>query len=136
MARKPSARVVLNRAALTRFGLAVAAGVEEIARTAIEVADPPDATPHGAGLVNAGGWLVFVDGKKVAGGSLRGTQPKKPRGVAIPAGVVGLAGWPFPARFQEGGTVDQPARPFFAPAANRTAGAAPAIMRSEVGRLR
>lgn len=137
MARKPSARVVLNRSALTRLGLAVADGVEEIARTCVEVADAPDATPYGEGLVNAGGWLVFVDGKKVAGGSLRGGQPKKPRRVAVPTGmIVGMAGWPFPARFQEAGTVNQPARPFFAPAVTRTAAAAPGIMRSAVGKLR
>lgn len=113
MARKPSSRVVLNRKALTQFGEAVADGVEEVMRTIIEVADPPDATPFGEGLVTGGGWLVFNGGKKVGGGSQRSTQPQKPKSERLPAtGITGIAGWTFPARFQNNGTVRHAANPF------------------------
>lgn len=139
MARKPSARVVLNRAALTDLGRALAEGVEEIARTIVETADPPDATPFGEGLVTSGGWLVYQGPNKVAGGSLAGTQPKKPRALRVKGTteIVGIAGFSFPARFQETGTVDQPARPFLTPVAVRVKGVAGEIMREIVGpRLR
>ena len=139
MARKPSARVVLNRSALTEVGLALVAGVEEIARTIVETAEPPDATPFGEGLVTQGGWLVYDGSKKVAGGSLSGLQPKKPRSFRVKGtvGITAIAGFGFPARFQETGTSDQPAKPFLTPAAVRVKEVAPAIMRDTVGpRLR
>jgi hypothetical protein len=134
MARKPSARVVLNRAALDQVHLALADGVEEIARTIVETAGPPDATPFGLGLVNSGGWAVYDGKKKLSGGSLDGSQPKKPRAFRAEAtGITGIAGFGFPARFQETGTVHQPARPFLLPAAIRVKGIAAAIMRDVVG---
>ena len=134
MARKPSARVVLNRAALDAVHLALADGVEEIARTVVETAEPPDATPFGEGLVTSGGWLVYDGAKKVAGGSLTGLQPKKPRAFRVKgtAGITGIAGFGFPGRFQETGTVNQTARPWFTPAAIRVKGIAAAIMRDAV----
>lgn len=139
MARKPSTRVVLNRANLTELGLAVAEGLEEVARTIVETAQPPDATPFGEGLVTEGGWLVYVGPKKVAGGSLTGLQPKKPRELRV-AGTttaVAIAGFGFPARFQEIGTARQPSRPFLWPAALRVVPIAGAIMASIVApRLR
>lgn len=110
---RPSSRVVLNRAALSQLDLAVAEGVEEIARTIVEVADPPDAEPYGVGLVKRGGWAVYDGGKKVGGGSLDGSQPNKPKAFRTPPGDIhGIAGFGFPARFQETGTVKQPARPW------------------------
>ncbi len=138
MARKPSAKVVLNRAALTTVHLALAEGIEEIVRTIVEVADPPDATPFGVGLTTNGGWLVYAGSKKVAGGSLRGLQPKKPRAFRPEsAGITGMAGFGFPGRFQETGTVNHAAQPFFTPAAEQVAGRAGEIMRDVVGpRLR
>jgi hypothetical protein len=139
MARKPSTRVVLNRAALGELHLALADGVEEIVRTVVETAEPPDATPFGEGLVTEGGWLVYDGSKKIGGGSIGGTQPKKPRAFAVrgTAGIQGIAGFGFPGRFQETGTVNQPARPWFTPAAIRVKGAAAEIMRDVVGpRLR
>jgi len=137
MARQPSTRVVLNRQALTELGLAIADGVTEIVQSAVETADPPDATPFGEGLVTQGGWLVYSGSKKVAGGSLSGTQPKKPRAFEVRGteGITGIAGFGFPARFQEIGTVHQPARPFFMPVIIRVANAAPAIMKTAVGPL-
>lgn len=140
MARKPSARVVLNRAALLRIDLALAEGVEEVCRTVVEVAGDaaPDATPFGEGLTTNGGWLVYAGSKKVAGGSLRGLQPKKPRDFKPePTGITGMAGFGFPGRFQETGTVNHPAQPFFTPSAERVAAHAGEIMRGVVGpRLR
>lgn len=134
MARRPSARVVLNRSMLTALRMGFADGVEEIAKTIVETADPPDATPFGRGLVTDGGWLVYDGPRKVAGGSLRGLQPKKPRafGVRGTAGIVGIAGFGFPARFQETGTVHQPARPFFTPAVLRVKGMAGELMATAV----
>lgn len=132
-ARKP-ARVELNRAALTELGLALADGIEEVARTIVETADPPDAAPFGVGLVTSGGWAVYAGSKKVGGGSLDGTQPNKPRAFKpAPTGITGIAGFGFPARFQEFGVVHHAAQPFLWPAAIRVAGHAPAIMRSVVG---
>ena len=135
MARKPSSRVVLNRGALDELHLALVDGVEEIARTIVETADPPDATPFGEGLVTQGGWLVYSGSKKVAGGSLVGLQPKKPRAFRVAAATIiqAIAGFGFPARFQETGTVDQPARPFLWPTALRVKAVAGDIMRSAVG---
>jgi hypothetical protein len=137
--RKASAKVVLNRAALSEVHLALAEGVEEVCRTVVEVADPPDATPFGEGLVTRGGWLVYDGPKKVGGGSLGGLQPKKPRAFKVKgtAGIVGIAGFGFPGRFQETGTVNQPARPWFTPAVVQVKGVAPQIMQGVVGpRLR
>jgi hypothetical protein len=133
--RKPSARVVLNRSALDEVHLALADGVTEIARTIVETARPPDATPFGEGLVTQGGWLVYNGSKKVAGGSLSGNQPKKPRAFRVRGteGIAGIAGFGFPARFQETGTVDQPARPFLMPAVVKVKGVAADIMREIVG---
>lgn len=133
MARRPSARVVLNRAALTELRLAIATGVAEVARTIVEEAPAPDETPFGVGLVDHGGWAVYVDGKKVEGGSLDGSQPQKPRALKLGPGIVGVAGYDFPARFQETGTAHQPARPFFLPTAMRVKSLAPDIMREIVG---
>lgn len=134
MARGPSAKVVINRAALDEVHLALAEGVEEVARTVVETADPPDETPFGAGLVRHGGWAVYDGTKKVGGGSLDGSQPKKPRAFKpLPNAITGIAGFDFPARFQELGTVHQPARPFFMPAAVRVKGIAAEIMREIVG---
>jgi hypothetical protein len=134
MARKPSARVVLNRAALGEVDLALANGIEEVVRTIVEVADPPDAEPFGVGLVTRGGWLVYNGSKKVAGGSLDGRQPKKPRAfrVAATEGITAIAGWGFPARFQETGTINHAAQPFGTPSMLEVGAAAPEIMRSVV----
>lgn len=120
MARGPSARVVLNRKALAGLTLALADGMEELARTIVETADPPDAPPYGQGLAARGGWLVYANGKKVAGGGLDGKQPKKPRAWrASRDGVSAVAGFGFPARFQEFGTVNHAAQPFLTPAVGR-----------------
>lgn len=134
MPRRPSAKVVLNRAALDSLHLALAEGVEEICRTIVETADPPDATPFGAGLVKQGGWAVYAGSKKVGGGSLQGSQPKKPRSlVAAATGITGFAGFGFPGRFVEFGTSDTPAQPFLTPAVQQVIPHAARIVKAAVG---
>lgn len=121
MARKPAARVILNRSRLTDVGVALADGLSEVGRTYIEATDPPDAQPYGEGLVTSGGYLVYADGKKVDGWAQDGRQPKPPRAAKVSKGkgAVLLAGWGFPARFQEHGTARHGAQPFATPALNR-----------------
>lgn len=105
-ARKTSSRVVLNRAALTEVGLALADGMAVVAQAYIETANVPDAEPLGQGLVKSGDWGVWVEGRKVAG------TAAKPRSAKVKPGIVALAGWGFPARLVETGTVDTRAQPF------------------------
>lgn len=118
---KRSNRVVLNRAALNDLGDAVATGLEHFARLVVVDADPPDATPYGEGLVTQGGWLAYARNKKIGGGSLGGKQPKKPRGwrVSNNDSIEAIAGFGFPGRFQEMGTVHHPAQPFLWPSFSR-----------------
>jgi hypothetical protein len=123
-----SARVVLNRANLNELGLAVATGLEAVVEDVVREADPPDATPYGAGLVTSGGWLVYSRRRKVAGGSLTNRQPKKPRGLRLEDGIVAVAGFSFPGRFQEIGTVHHRAQPFLWPSWTRVAGSVPQRM--------
>ena len=120
MARKVNARVVLNRSKLNEVGLAVADGLEVVARAIVEEANPPDATPYGEGLTTRGGWIVYHGTKKVAGGSMTGKQPKKPRAFRVKAGTIAaIAGFGFPGRFQEIGTVHHGAQPFLWPSFTR-----------------
>jgi len=125
MARKASARVVLNRSRLTDVGLAIADGVAELGRTIVEVAaeqapdSPYDPYPTGEGLPKQGGVLVYVGGEKVHGWSQRGGQPGKPRALRAKvrgSSVLMVAGFGFPGRFAELGTIDTPAQPFLSPA--------------------
>lgn len=132
MARKPSAKVVLNRAALLSLGQHVADGMSEAGRTVIETARPPDSPympyPTGEGLPRQGGTLTYVHGQKVAGWSLRGVQPKKPRSVDVRAGLVCVVGFGFPGRFAETGTVHSRPQPFLSPARDQVAPHIPEII--------
>ena len=111
MAGKPTARTVLNRKNLHEVDLALAKGLEQLAEEVLEATDPPDAPTFGVGLVEAGAYISYVDGKRVGG------VAKKPKAFKVRGrGVAVAVGFGFPARFQEVGTVNQPARPFFAPA--------------------
>lgn len=118
MARKVSSRVVLNRQALDKVTLAVAEGVERVVERIVRTARPPDATPFGDGLVTRGGWLVYAGSKKIGGDSLDGSTPKKPRDMRVAGrnAIIGVAGFGFPGRFQELGTVHHAAQPFLWPA--------------------
>jgi hypothetical protein len=135
VARRPSARVVLNRQQVDHVKLAIADGLFEVGQQIIEVAaanapdSPYDPYPLGEGLVKQGGVLAYVDGKKVAGWSQRGTQPKKPRALRSSRKAVQVAaGYGFPGLFVELGTVRSRAQPFLTPAMNQVAPQIPLIM--------
>lgn len=122
MRAKVSARVTHNRKALGLVVLFQGDALNEIAEQVVRAAEPPDSPydpfPRGKGLPLQGGWGTWVDGQKVAGGSLRGPQPKKPRGLARD-GIVAVAGFGFPARLVELGTIRTHARPFLTEAVHR-----------------
>lgn len=135
MARKPTARVVMNRAALDQVTLAVADGALAVAEHIVRSADPPDATPYGEGLVTNGGWLAYVGPNKVGGGGLDGKQPKKPRSLQVRGTgdqIHVIGGFGFPARFQEEGTVNHPAQPFLTPMFVAGADETPGIVKRTV----
>jgi hypothetical protein len=134
MPRKTSTKVVMNRQALTALGTDLAEGFGEVARTIVESAPAPDATPYGAGLVRNGGWLVYLGSKKIDGGGLDGKQPAKPRSFTTDDGISAIGGFGFPARFQEQGTVKQGARPFLWPTVLAVKDQIPDIMKRAVGK--
>lgn len=126
--RKPSAKVVLAREKFDKLTLGVADGMSDWAQSVITEAganapdSPYDPFPTGEGLPKQGGVLAFVGNLKVFGWSLRGIQPRKPRSLRLVAkehSVVVAGGFGFPARFAEGGTIDQPAHPFLTPVFRR-----------------
>jgi hypothetical protein len=129
MARKSSCRVQTNRTALSEAWLAVADGLLAVGEEIVAAARPPDAAPFGEGLVTRGAAGVWVDGKKIGG------QAEKPRRVKVRQyPIVGIAGFGFPARFQEIGTVHQPSRPFLAPAKTEVVPRSPSTIRDAVQR--
>lgn len=134
----PSARVVLNRQRTERVHLALADGLGAVALAVLRRADPPDATPYGRGLVKNGGMLLYRGRTKLAGYGLDGRQPRWPRSARlIPDLTQAVVGYGFPGRFQELGTVHQPAAPFLTPAARATLPDATRIMGAVVsGALR
>ena len=110
MARKVRSRTVINRRALDAVTSGWVFGFEDLAKFTLESTRPPDAPPIGQGLVTSGDWVIYAKGKKVAG------TGKKPRGLKVRREYVVMAlGWGFPARFNEAGTIRQPARPFATP---------------------
>lgn len=112
-----TSRVELNRAAMAEVDLALADGLFDLAKKIIAAARPPDAPPFGKGLVEGGGALSWVGKKKVDGTTIGGRQIAKPRALRLTEGqVTAIAGFGFPARFVELGTIDTPAEPFFTPA--------------------
>ncbi|HUU36465.1 MAG TPA: hypothetical protein VMW48_20510, partial [Vicinamibacterales bacterium] len=90
-----------------------------LADEVLKVADVPVDT---GGLRMMGDSIAYVDGKRVGGVA---AKPKafKVRGQGVSVAV----GYPFPARFNEMGTVKQPPRPFLAPAIMATAGSRSAV---------
>jgi len=107
MARKVSSRTVVNRRALTAIRSGLVDGMEAVGQAIVGQTRPPDdpTTTHKI----EGDWGVWSDGRKVAG------TAAKPRGASTKQGVTLLVGFGFPARFNETGTIHQPARPFFTP---------------------
>jgi HK97 gp10 family phage protein len=135
MARKTSTRVVLNRSRVDRVHLAFATGVYQVAKEILRATDAPDATPWGTGLVTNGGALLYRGRNKLAGVGLDGRQPRPPRAAKVSANpdlIQAIVGYGFPGRFQEFGTVRQPARPFLTPAAQQVIPNAGPIMASVV----
>jgi hypothetical protein len=125
MARR--SRVEINRAKLDEVMGGLADGVFDIARAIGTVAEnrAPDATPHGEGLVDRIGAIVWVDSKKVAEWSSSGRRPDKPKSMRLKsagARVVGVVGAGFPGMFQELGTVHHSAQPFLTPSAMEVVG--------------
>lgn len=123
MPPRTGARVVMNRQAVDTLVLDAADGIVKLAEAIIEEAKPnaPDAPPLIEGLPQQGGVGGWVDRKRVVPGRVRypRTATASRAGVAGGAGntgIVVLVGWGFPARFNEIGTVHQPARPFLTPA--------------------
>lgn len=116
--RRP--RVELNREALAELDLAMAHGLETMAAQVLAETDAPDATPFGQGLVDRGGWVSYVDGKRVgaSAGDVKKPRAMRVRGQGVSVGV----GYGFPARFQEMGTERQPPRPFLTPVVQRVMG--------------
>lgn len=109
MARKN--RAVLNREALHELDLRVAGGLEAVALEILGKVDAPDATPFGEGLVERGGLISYVDGRRVGGDADKKPDAMRVRGQGVVVGV----GYGWPGRWQETGTVNQPPRPFFTP---------------------
>ena len=106
-------KVVVNRAAFTEWQLGVADGLFEAAKDALAATKVPDAPPYGQGLVEGGGALAWLDGKKVGGTTIGGRAISKPRGLRTARGeAVAIVGFGFPGRFVELGTVDTAANPF------------------------
>lgn len=118
--RRVSKSVIVNRAALTALGEGIADGLLAVGQRTLDVADVPDAPPYGVGLVKTGAYVVYIKGKKVGGNATLRRVDK--------SGIVLYAGFGFPGRFQEEGTVNQPASPFLTPAfMEATANLAPTI---------
>jgi hypothetical protein len=159
MATARSSRVVLNRSVVDATRLAVADGAFAVAKRVVQVAtsrvpDDPrlkvrtltaegklrweheagtDPQGIGLGLIQGGGALVFVDRKKVDGTLIGGKQIKKPRALKLDArSIVAIAGFGFPGRFVEKGTVDTSAEPFLSPSMDQVAGETPGIMQTTV----
>jgi hypothetical protein len=127
MARKVSSRTVVNRKALDAIRGGLADGLALFGAAIIADTHPPDATPFGEGLVTTGDWGVWADTRKVGG------TARKPRSVRLVKGALTLVvGYGFPGRFQERGTVHQPARPFFTPVVNRNLPNLPEHLRGPV----
>lgn len=124
MTRKPSVRVVQNRKALTALRSGLVDSLEAFGQQLIAGITPPDDPTTETRIV--GDWGVWSDGKKVAG------TAKKPRRADIKKGAVLLAGFPFPARFNEMGTIHQPARPFLTPRHLEMLSAFPNLLRTAV----
>lgn len=106
--RRRSARVVFNRRTFGALRVGLADGILQVAETIVGVANPPD-DPKTAEVIEkfAGAW---IDGRKVGGNA------PKPRREIPKQGIVAIAGYGFPGRFQETGTIHQPPRPTLVPA--------------------
>lgn len=114
-------RVVLNRSVLDAITLATADGLFEMAKAAVFGAQVPDAPPLGVGLIQGGGAVAWVNGKKVATTTIGGRQIKAPRGYGVSSKpIVAIGGFGFPGHLLEFGTVNMGAQAFLTPSLQRT----------------
>ena len=109
-------RVRINYAKLDALIAGCVDGLAVVGQAIIDDTRPgvPDEPPLGVGLVNTGGYVVYVDGHKVAGTAsirLGRRNPMNPprKGITL------YVGYDFPARFLHNGTIHISPRPFFAP---------------------
>lgn len=117
---KVTSRVELNRKAFSEISLGAADGLFALAVAIVEGAHPGDAPPYGQGLVEGGGAVAWVGKKKVNGTTIGGKQITKPRELKLKEGeATAIAGFGFPARFHEIGTVDTDPHPFLTPSVDR-----------------
>lgn len=137
MARGLTQRVVLHRETIDAVILGGVDGLFALAKDVVLEAaanapdSPYDPYPAGEGLPKQGGVLVYVGNTKTHGWSIRGDQPKKPRSARLSTkqhSVVALAGFGFPGRFSERGTIRQRAQPFLAPSRDEVAPRIPEIV--------
>jgi hypothetical protein len=129
---KTKAKDVRVELDLRAFGLLrseAARGILAVAQEVIARTDVWDQSPYGEGLIDKGAAVAFVDGDRIGG------QADLPGGESSD-GIVAYAGFPFPARFNEIGTVNQPARPRITPAADSAIGDAEGIIARTVRMLR
>jgi hypothetical protein len=112
MARKINARTVANKRALDAITRGLVDGMADLGRTILHDTRPPDEPPLGKGLVATGDWGVWNGTRKVDGTA---TKPKTVR-LERNGGITLIVGYGFPGRFNELGTINQPARPFLTPA--------------------
>lgn len=136
------ARFEINHAALDATTMGLADGLFDVARAIVRVAETraPDAEtgfyyPRGSdpvprragqGLVQHGAAMAWVEGKQVNRTQTEdGRVPKKPRTLTLKSqasSVVAVAGFAFPAAFNELGTLHQPAKPFLTPSVAEVVG--------------
>jgi hypothetical protein len=135
-----SARVKLNRAALDQVFLGLSDGLFEVGKAIVVEAgthapdSPYDPFPTGEGLPKNGGVIGYAAGGKVNSWSIRGESVRKPRGLGTEVRTgdsVVAAGFGFPGRFAELGTIHEHARPFLTPAAARIVGSGAGVILSK-----
>lgn len=130
MARKPNARVELNRSKLNEVQLGIAQGLHELAVSiAQDASSQVTVSTDDWHIRDHWGAATYVDGKKVLDTSSDGSATAKPREFRAPKGLSAIAGFDFPARFLEVGTSDTAAQPFLSPASTRGAERAGPIIR-------
>jgi len=109
-------RTVVNHRKIKELREGNEEGMAAMGRDMIEGADVPDAPPIGRGLIETGGYVVTRGDNHIAG------DAEVPRSVDTGKGVTLVAGWGFPSRFLEFGTIKMAAQPFVTPAWLRVSG--------------
>jgi hypothetical protein len=142
-------RVDTYRGTFDAVSLGAADGLFEIAKEIVDVASglaadsPRPPYPLGEGLPRQGGAVAWVGKKKVNNASNDGSQVAKPRSLVLleretaqgeAVAATAIAGYGFPARFVELGTVDHPAQPFLTPAAMQVVPGGEAVLSAAMQR--